>query len=199
MAEPHRVRDALRASMTAWATLSVRGDQARVTLAPDLDVLAPQLDAIDPGWSLTWACDHPEPPIVRARLSVLGATREGLASAHTLADAKLAALAELARTYGVQPSSDPVWVEYDPEDGANTSELETETPAPRAASARPLPKEPPRDPQMDKARRHIEDLLEQLKVAGKGGDAARILMRGYGETVEESRAIYKELHALLKG
>ena len=51
---------------------------------------------------------------------------------------------------------------------------------------------------MDKARRHIEDLLEQLKVAGRGGDAARILMRGYGETLDESRAIYKELQALLK-
>lgn len=199
MAEPHRVRDALRASMTAWATLTVRDDQARVTLAPDLDVLAPQLDAIDPGWSLTWACDHPAPPIVRARLSVLGATREGLATAHTLPDAKLAALADLARAYGVTPTSDPIWVEYDPEDGANTSELETDTPAPRPAAERPLPPQPPRDPQMEKARRHIEDLLEQLKVAGKGGEAARILMRGYGETLEESRAIYKDLHALLKG
>ena len=135
MAEPHRVRDALRASMTAWATLTVRDDQARVTLAPDLDVLAPQLDAIDPGWSLTWACDHPAPPIVRARLSVLGAAREGLATGHTLQDAKLAALADLARSYGVTPTSDPVWVEYDPEDGANTSELETDTPTPRPAEA----------------------------------------------------------------
>ncbi|MBZ9752577.1 single-stranded DNA-binding protein [Deinococcus sp. HMF7620] len=199
MAEPSRVRDALRASMTAWATLSVRGDQARVTLTPDLAVLSAQLDAIDPGWSLTWACDHVTPPIVRARLGVLGATREGLATGHTLADAKLAALADLARSYGVQPSSEAVWVEYDPEDGANTAELEAETPAPQAPASRPLPKEPPRDPQMDKARRHIEDLLEQLKVAGRGGDAARILMRGYGETLDESRAIYKELQTLLKG
>ncbi|UBV42472.1 single-stranded DNA-binding protein [Deinococcus taeanensis] len=197
MAEPHRVRDALRSSMTAWATLTVRGDQAHVALAPDLDVLASQLDAIDPGWSLGWHCDHLDPPVVRARLSVLGATREGLATAHTLQDAKLAALADLARTYGVTPSSESLWVEYDPEDGANTSELETDAPAPRPLS-RPLPPEAPRDPQMEKARRHIEDLLEQLKVAGKGGDAARILMRGYGETLEESRAIYKELHSLLK-
>ncbi|MCD0163311.1 single-stranded DNA-binding protein, partial [Deinococcus sp. 6YEL10] len=48
MADLHRVRDALRASMTAWATLDLRGDQARVALAPDLDVLAPQLDLLDP-------------------------------------------------------------------------------------------------------------------------------------------------------
>ncbi|WP_189066301.1 MULTISPECIES: single-stranded DNA-binding protein [Deinococcus] len=199
MAEPHRVRDALRASMTAWATLTVRDDQARVTLAPDLDVLAPHLDQIDPAWSLTWACDSVTPPVVRARLTVHGAAREGLATAHTLHDAKLAALAEMARSYGVRPTSDPVWVEYDPEDGANTTELETDTPAPADLPERPLPPAPPRDPQMEKARRHIEDLLEQLKVAGRGGEAARILMRGYGETLEESRAIYKELHAILKG
>lgn len=199
MADLHRVRDALRASMTAWATLDLRGDQARVALAPDLDVLAPQLDLLDPTWSLTWACDSVSPPVVRARLTVHGVVREGLAAAHSLPDAKRAALADLARTYGVRPTSDPVWVEYDPEDGANTTELETDTPAPTEAPERPLPPEPPRDPQMEKARRHIEDLLEQLKVAGRGGEAARILMRGYGETLEESRAIYKELHAILRG
>ena len=199
MADLHRVRDALRASMTAWATLDLRGDQARVALAPDLDVLAPQLDLLDPAWSLTWACDSVTPPVVRARLTVQGVVREGLATAHSLPDAIRAALPDLARTYGVRPTSDPVWVEYDPEDGANTTELETDTPVPTETPERPLPPEPPRDPQMEKARRHIEDLLEQLKVAGRGGEAARILMRGYGETLEESRAIYKELHAILKG
>lgn len=50
---------------------------------------------------------------------------------------------------------------------------------------------------MDKARRHIDELLEQLKAAGKGGEATRILMRGYGETVDESRALYKQLKAIL--
>lgn len=199
MSDLDRVREALRASMTAWATLEVRGDQARVTPAPDLDALAALLERADPNWSLHWACESVQPPVVRARLSLLGREREGLAAAYTLNDAKLAALADAARTYGVAPAGEASWVEYDPDDGPNTTDLDAEAPiaaAPAVAPARPA--EPPRDPQMEKARRHIEDLLEQLKVAGRGGEAARILMRGYGETLEESRSIYKELAAILK-
>ncbi|THF86030.1 single-stranded DNA-binding protein [Deinococcus sp. KSM4-11] len=199
MAELDRVREALRASMTSWATLEVRGDQARVIPAPDVDALAAHLERLDPQWELAWACDSVQPPVVRARLTLHGTHREGLATAHTLHDAKLAALADAARTYGVAPAGEPAWVEYDPDDGANTTDLDAEAPLPADTAPRALPPEPPRDPQMEKARRHIEDLLEQLKVAGRGGDAARILMRGYGETLDESRAIYKELQALLKG
>lgn len=198
MAELDRVREALRASMTAWATLEVRGDQARVIPAPDPDQLAAHLSSADPAWTLTWACDSAQPPVVRVRLTLAGVTREGLATAHTLTDAKLAALADAARAYGV-PGGETAWVEYDPDEGANTTDLDAEAPLPSVPRTVTLPPEPPRDPQMEKARRHIEDLLEQLKVAGRGGDAARILMRGYGETLDESRAIYKELQALLKG
>lgn len=195
MADLDRVRDALRASLTAWATLEVRGDQARVAAAPDPDRLAELLGRVDPTWGLTWACDSAQPPLVRARLSAGGATREGLASAPTLHDAKLAALADAARLYGAA-SHGTHWVEYDPDEGANTADLEA--PALEAApDAARLP-DTPRDPQMDKARQHIHELLETLKGAGRGADAARVVMRGYGETLEESRAVYKELQALLK-
>ncbi|WP_216321082.1 single-stranded DNA-binding protein [Deinococcus aestuarii] len=199
MADPDRTREALRATLTAWAVAEVRGDQARVTLAPDPDALAAHLDPVDEGWSLGWACESVQPPVVRARLTVGGAAREGMSGGHTLQDAKLRALADAARFFGVPTPAEGQWVEYDPEDGANTSDLDAEmgeAPAQRAPARVP---EPPRDPQMDKARRHIEELLEQLKSAGKGGEATRVLLRGYGETVQESRAIYKELQAILKG
>lgn len=199
MADLDRVREALRASMTAWATLEVRGDQARVNPAPDLDHLAAHLERVDPTWGIAWACDSVQPFVVRARLTVAGSSREGLASAPTLNDAKLAALAEVARVYGVAPATEGTWVDYDHDEGPNTTDLEEEVEPALPPALAALPPEPPRDPQMEKARRHIEDLLEQLKAAGKGGDAARILMRGYGETLDESRAIYKELAALLKG
>lgn len=201
MPDPDRIREALRASLTAWAVAEVRGDQARVTLTPNPDTLALQLERVDPAWSLTWACDSVTPPVVRARLSVGGAVREGLSSGHTLHDARLRALADAARFFGVPAASEAQWVEYDPEDGPNTTDLdaEAESVAAPAARAAPLPPEPPRDPQMEKARRHIEDLIEQLKAAGKNGEATRVLLRGYGETVDESRAIYKELQAILKG
>lgn len=201
MADLDRVREALRASMTAWATLEVRGDQARVTPAPDPDALAALLDRVDPAWGIGWGCDSMTPPVVRARLTVLGVQREGLAQAHSLADAKLAALADAGRLFGVGSSTEGQWVEYDAEDGANTSDLDVDegSEAVSLTGAVPLPPEPPRDPQMEKARRHIEDLMEQLKAAGKGGAAARVVLRGYGETVDESRAIYKELQGILKG
>jgi hypothetical protein len=199
MPDPDRIREALRATLTAWAVAEVRGDQARVTLAPDPDALAPQLDPVDEGWSLAWACESVQPPVVRARLTLGGVAREGLSAGHTLQDAKLRALADAARFFGVPIPAEGPWVEYDPEDGPNTSDLDAEL-AP--ASARPStagPSEPPRDPQMDKARRHIDDLMEQVRAAGKGKEVAHLALRGYGETVEESRAIYKELQAILKG
>lgn len=208
MADLDRVREALRASMTAWATLEVRGDQARVIPAPDLDTLVAHLEQADPAWGIGWSCDAASPYVVRARLDAGGVSREGLGSGPALHDARLAALADAARLYGVGAGGEGHWVEYDPEDGPNTTDLDADlgeadldgggSPAPAARPAT-LPPEPPRDPQMEKARRHIEDLIEQLKAAGKSGAATRVLLRGYGETVEESRAIYKELQAILRG
>jgi hypothetical protein len=203
MADLDRVREALRASMTAWATLEVRGDQARVIPSPDLDSLVAHLEQADPGWSVGWSCDATSPYVVHVRLDAGGVSRGGLGSGPTLHDARLAALADAARLYGVGTGGEGHWVEYDPEDGPNTADLDADlgedggaAPAPRPAA---LPPEPPRDPQMDKARRHIEDLIDQLKAAGKSGEATRVLLRGYGETLEESRAIYKELQAILRG
>ncbi|WP_261664675.1 single-stranded DNA-binding protein [Deinococcus sp. Marseille-Q6407] len=193
------VREALRVSMTAWATLEVRGDQARVVPAPQLEVLVGQLDRAEGGeWTLHWACDGMQPPVVRARLGAAGLEREGLATGLTLEDARLAALADVARLYGISVPGEGHWVDYDPEEGADTTLLEAETEAAPPAPRPSLPPEPPRDPQMEKARGHIDDLIAQLRAAGHGKDIAPILMRGYGSTLEESRQIYKELQAVLR-
>ncbi|WP_161882274.1 single-stranded DNA-binding protein [Deinococcus alpinitundrae] len=197
---PDAVREALRAALSAWAVAEVRGDQARVLPVPDLDTLAGCLTAADPTWGLSWACDSVSPPLVRARLSLGGAAREGLSGGHTLEDAKKLALADAFRYFGVSSTLEAPWVEYDPDDGPNVSELGSlgESPAAqqRGAAARPLPPQVPLDPQLSSARAHIDTLMEQLREAGKGGEATRLLLRGYGETVAESRAIYKELQAL---
>ncbi|MCY1703140.1 MULTISPECIES: single-stranded DNA-binding protein [Deinococcus] len=199
------VREALRVSMTDWATLEVRGDQARVVPAPQLTLLVGHLDQADPDWSLHWACDGMQPPVVRARLCAAGLEREGLATGYTLEDAKLAALADAARLYGVAVlgggDGGSHWVDYDPDEGADTTllEAEAETEGGVALASRPsLPPEPPRDPQMEKARGHIDDLITQIRAAGRGKEIAPILMRGYGNTLEESRQIYKELQAVLR-
>ena len=191
--DPITLREVLRGLLSAWAVAEVRGDQARVLPVPDLDALDARLSALDPQWSLTWACDAASPPLIRARLSIGGAVREGLSGGHTLEDAKKLALADAFRYFGVASAGESPWVEYDPDDGANTAELGGA--APVEAAPRPLP-EAPRDPQMDKARAHIDTLMDQLRAEGKGGAAMKLLLRGYGETLDESRAIYKELQAL---
>ena len=203
----------MRASLTGWATVQVQGERALVLPAPDLDALYAGLErALEGHWAIRYAVDHLQPPVVRASLhlgqsgadsAVLGSSgpgrvREGLGQGHTLQDSRLLAVADALRACGVAPaSSEGQWVEYDPEEGANTHELEPEQPAPMSGAPAPLPSAPPSDPQLERARRHIDDLLEGLRESGLGAQAARVLSsRGYGNTVEESREVYKELKAL---
>ena len=199
-ADKAALKAALRAALSAWAVAEVRGTQARVLPAPDLETLDAHLSAADPAWTLAWACDSVVPPVVRSRLGLGGVVREGLSAGHTLDDAKKLALADAFRLFGVASTLEAPWVDYDPEEGANLSELgpgDAEPPSPtRAETPRPLPPQVPLDPQLSKARAHIDTLMEQLREAGKGREATKLLLRGYGETVEESRDIYKELQAL---
>ncbi|GGJ86830.1 single-stranded DNA-binding protein [Deinococcus aquiradiocola] len=188
----------MRASLTDWATLRVEGDRALVLPAPDLDTLSAGLDqALQGAWGLRYAVEQVQPPVVRASLQLGAWTRDGLGEGHTLHDARRLALADAMRAHGVPATPEGQWVEYDPEEGPNTHELEPEpAPAPHPEAA-PLPPAPPRDPQLERARTHIDDLLETLRAAGMGAQAARVLSRrGYGNTVEESREVYKELKAL---
>lgn len=213
----------MRASLTGWATVQVQGERALVLPAPDLDALYAGLErALEGHWAIRYAVDHIQPPVVRASLSLgrsgadetgpgetgSGETvpgvpgsvrvREGLGQGHTLQDSRLLALADALRAFGVAPaSSEGQWVEYDPEEGANTHELEPEQPAPIPGVPAPLSSAPSPDPQLERARKHIDDLLEGLREEGLGARAARVLSsRGYGNTVEESREVYKELKAL---
>ncbi len=199
-ADKAALKAALRAALTSWAVTEVRGNQARVLPAPDLEMLEAHLSAADAAWTLAWACDSVVPPVVRARLGLGGVVREGLSAGPTLDDAKKLALADAFRYFGVAASGEAPWVEYDADEGANVSELNQDGAEPlsstQAETPRPLPPQVPLDPQLSKARAHIDTLMEQLREAGKGGEATRLLLRGYGETVEESRAIYKELQAI---
>ncbi|ULH15337.1 single-stranded DNA-binding protein [Deinococcus sp. KNUC1210] len=196
------LKDALRASLVGWATVRVQDERALVLPAPDLDQLYAGLEGLlGAAWSLRYAVDQVSPAVVRATLRLGGAggpEREGLGQGHTLQDARLLALADVCRAYGAAPDQEGQWVEYDPEEGPNTAELEPQQPpsVQGAASGRPLP-ELVRDPQLERARKHIDDLLEGLKSGGLGKQAAQVLARrGYGNTVEESREVYKELKAL---
>lgn len=194
-----QVREAVRASLRAWAVLRVQDDRALVLPAPDLDALYSALEGVlDGEWSLCYKVDHIQPLVVRARLCLGGQVREGLALGHTLHDARLLALADALRACGVVPANlEGQWVDYDPEEGANVHELEPEVVVPATQGTPPAPAAQPADPQLERARKHIDELLDGLREAGMGAQVARVLARrGYGNTLEESREVYKELKAL---
>ena len=197
--KPEAVREVLRASLLDWAVLRVQEDRALVLPAPDLDALYSGLERVlDGEWSLGYAVDHIQPPVVRARLQLGSRVREGLGQGHTLGDARLLALTDALRACGVAPANlEGQWVDYDPEEGVNVHELEPEAvgPAPRGTPAATVAQ--PTDPQLERARKHIDELLDGLREAGLGAQVARVLARrGYGNTLEESREVYKELKAL---
>lgn len=199
-ADLEAVRDLLQREEPQWAVTELKGEQARVVAAPHLAGLYRALDShFHEGWGIGWAVDSAAPPVVRCRLELLGSAREGLASAPSLADAQVLAAAEAARAWGLWAAAqEGHWVEYDPEEGPNTAELSGPPPATGQSPQRAaLPPEPDMDPQLLKARKHIDELLETLKAAGLGGKAARVLARrGYGHTVDESREVYRELKAI---
>lgn len=197
-ADLEAVRELLGRTETRWAVLEVRGEQARVVAAPGLEALYQALDSqFHEAWGIRWAVDSAAPLLVRCRLELLGQRREGLGSAPALLDAQLLAAAEAARAWGLlPPAPEGHWVEYDPEEGPNTAELSGAAAPLDAPAQAALPPEPVMDPQLLKARKHIDELLETLKLAGLGKEAARVVLRGYGNTVEESREVYRQLKAI---
>lgn len=190
------VRDGMRQALSGWAVVRVEDGRAFVLPAPDLEVLYAALDRATGGeWSLTLAVQPGSPLTVQAGLGLHGVTRQGLASGHSLHDARLLAIADALQAYGVAlAGEDGHWVEYDEEEGANVHELDV-SPAPQPSS--PLPPPTPRDPALEKARDHIDGLVEGLSAAGLGKEAAKVLARrGYGNTLDESREVYRELNSL---
>lgn len=179
---------ALQAALQEWAVAEVSGEQARVLSAPRLTTIEEVLNRIEQPWSLEWACDARSPYLMRARLTIGESRREGLAQSEDLNTARTLALAEALHFFGVKLQEH--WVEYSPEDGPNTAEL------PELGLS--APQTPRNDSQIDNARSHIERLLNELRERGLGKEAALIINQrgGYGQSLEDSRALYKELQAL---
>ena len=90
----------------------------------------------------------------------------------------------------------------DEEQDSSASEYELEDTVPLEVQAT-VQQAPPLDPERGKAQKHIDDMLEKLK-ASDGNlhvQGLQIMMKkykGYGSSLEESRALYLELKDLLK-
>jgi len=172
-----------------WRVEAVSKDKKRALVVPYVDARA-VLDRLDEvvgpeGWF-----DAYEPLVlekgayqVKCRLTVLGVTKEDVGEGESLKAAFSDALKRAAVKFGVGRHlyrMEKTWVPYDERTGRFSP--------PGRVGEKPEPQE------------LIDRLVERLRQAGKGREAARILTRygGYGKTPEETRRLYGELRSLLK-
>ncbi|GAB5601959.1 Rad52/Rad22 family DNA repair protein [Thermus sp. FJN-A] len=130
---------------------------------------------------------------VRCRLTVLGVSKEDVGEGDSLKAAFSDALKRAAVKFGVGRylyRLEKQWVDYDAERGRFTP---PKLPEPEGGEAQEEGK--------PEAYRLIDQLMERLKEKGMGKEAARIVTKygGYGRTPEETKRLYGELRALLKG
>lgn len=142
---------------------------------------------------------------VACELSALGATKSAVAAptpgrerADGLADDALVRAAELL---GARPEVDQeadYFSEIDPQTGAVLYEPEARGAA-QAPAAPPAPEEPAPEPEKPAGQQAIDRLIERLRSAGLGLQAAQLVMEhgGYGADPEEARELYAKLRALL--
>ncbi|MFN4070042.1 MAG: Rad52/Rad22 family DNA repair protein [Thermus caldifontis] len=131
---------------------------------------------------------------VKCRLTVLGVAKEDVGEGDSLKAAFSDALKRAAVKFGVGRylyRLEKQWVDYDPEKGRFTPPKLPE----------PVGEETPPEEEKPEAYRLIDQLMERLKERGLGKEAARIVTKygGYGRTPEETKRLYGELRALLKG
>ena len=208
-----------------WLKVETELDHARFERVLNKTALFERLDDIlESAWSLTLEVVSPLPAVVVATLELGGLKRSGIGEGLNLRDAEVVALSSAALSYGIafdELAAGSRWERTDwRPDGDARGSLEAapraSEPDPDEADAREVefedldavstPTEPPApalDPERVKAQKFIDDMLEKLK----GSDAAlhrqglQVMMKkykGYGSSLEESRALYLELKDLLK-
>jgi len=211
-----------------WLKVETELDHARFERVLSKTALFERLDDIlESAWSLTLEVVSPLPAVVVASLELGGLKRSGIGEGLNLRDAEVVALSSAALSYGIafdelaagsrweradwRPDGEARGVDKDVKTSPRASEPDPDEADAReveyedleAVSAHEDPPAPALDPERVKAQKFIDDMLEKLK----GSDAAlhrqglQIMMKkykGYGSSLEESRALYLELKDLLK-
>ncbi len=205
-----------------WRIEGLSKDRRRALVVPYVDARAVQ-DRLDEvvgiqGWQDSYQVLHAPPPgaaggyAVKCRLTVMDVSKEDVGEGDSLKAAFSDALTRAAGKFGVGRHLDAnkQWVDHDPETGQfNPPGVEqgdlvyrglpggmpTSAPEARKASPSPAGEAKPEPQEL------IDRLIERLKEAGLGKQAAQIVMKygGYGKQPEETRKLYGELRALLKG
>ena len=122
------------------------------------------------GWSCTFSAVSAHPAAVSCLLEFAGLKRSGVGEGANLEEAALRALQMAVRQAGL--------------------ELPVEAPRPAAAAS---------EPKKPSAQELIDKLVARLREAGKGREAAALVVKygGYGADPEATRKLYGELRALL--
>ncbi|GIW26486.1 Rad52/Rad22 family DNA repair protein [Meiothermus sp.] len=202
-----------------WRVEALSKDKRRALVVPDLDIRA-VLERLDEvvgvhGWQDTYevlhtptaAADH---YAVKCRLTVMDISKEDVGEGDSLKAAFSDALLRTAIKFGLGRHLyrlEQQWVDHDPETGKfNPPQVHLVAAAPSLRSEAPAPPEAPEntrspDPAKPEPQELIDRLIERLKGAGLGKQAAQIVMKygGYGKHPDETRKLYGELRALLKG
>ncbi|GIW34911.1 Rad52/Rad22 family DNA repair protein [Meiothermus sp.] len=203
-----------------WQVEALSKDKRRALVAPYADARA-VLDRLDEvvgihGWQDTYEVLHVPTDAaghyaVKCRLTVMDISKEDVGEGESFKAAFADALLRTAIKFGVGRHlyRQKQWVDHDPETGKfNPPQAHLEAAVHRSRDAEvasppiarpentPAPPEAKPEPQ-----ELIDRLIERLKEAGLGKQAAQIVMKygGYGKHPDETRKLYGELRALLKG
>ncbi|PZA06734.1 MULTISPECIES: Rad52/Rad22 family DNA repair protein [unclassified Meiothermus] len=216
MSDWRKLSEPFPASEVQWRVEALSKDKRRAMVVPYVDART-VLDRLDEvvgpeGWQ-----DHYEVLVekegnyaVKCRLTLLEVSKEDVGEGDSLKAAFSDALKRAAVKFGVGRylyRLEKQWVDHDPATGrfeAPQLEVEATPPEPHPAGLEePSPGEgaaeaPPAKPEPQEL---IHRLIDRLKEQGMGKEVARIVMKyqGYGSSPEETKRLYGELRALLKG
>lgn len=206
-----------------WRVEALSKDKRQALVAPNLADRA-VLDRLDEavgihGWQDSYEVLHLPPPetagnyVVKCRLTVMGISKEDVGEGDSLEAAFSEALKRAAVKFGVGRflyRLGKQWVDHDPETGKfNLPKVSMA--AAEYRSFAPESKAPPPESRAEtltstteakpESQELIDRLIERLKEAGLGKQTAQIVMKygGYGKHPDETRKLYGELRALLKG
>lgn len=205
-----------------WRIEALSKDKRQALVTPYVDASA-VLDRLDEvvgtqGWQDSYQVLHTPPPgaggtyAVKCRLTVMDVSKEDVGEGDSLKAAFADALARAAAKFGVGRYlyQDKQWVDHDPDTGQfNPPRVEVGAPVyrgrpagvPASAPEAHRASTPPTAEAKPEPQELIDRLIERLKEAGLGRQAAQIVMKygGYGKQPDETRKLYGELRALLKG
>lgn len=148
---------------------------------------------------------------VKCRLTIMEITKEDVGEGDSLKAAFAEALVRAAAKFGIGRFQQQ-WVDYDPTSGKFTpphlgdmvegcgSSGLGDDPLRDSLSLAHQEAPPPHSESKPEPQELIDRLIERLRQAGLGKQAALIVMKygGYGKHPEETRKLYGELRALLK-